>query len=87
MLSRVPILWKFPRPESTGRSSGPSISPVLSARRVRVRTRELIDGRRSFLGSLLEVSPEKIAVSQDGTRWEIPFSLIEKSNYEHDWSA
>jgi ribosome maturation factor RimP len=54
---------------------------------VRVRTRELIQGRRSFLGRLLEVSNDKIAVSQDGTRYEIPFSLIEKSNYEHDWSA
>jgi ribosome maturation factor RimP len=54
---------------------------------VRVRTRELIQGRRSFLGRLLEVSTDKIAVNQDGTRCEIPFSLIEKSNYEHDWSA
>lgn len=54
---------------------------------VRVRTRELIQGRRSFLGRLLEVSNDKIAVSQDGARCEIPFSLIEKSNYEHDWSA
>ena len=56
-------------------------------KKVRVRTRDMINGRRSFLGELLEVSAEKIAVSQDGARWEIPFSLIEKSNYEHDWSA
>ena len=56
-------------------------------KRVRVRTRELIQGRRSFLGSLLEVSREHIALDQDGTRFEIPFALIEKSNYEHDWSA
>ena len=56
-------------------------------KRVRVRTREPIQGRRSFLGPLLEVSSEKIAVDQDGSRVEIPFALIEKSNYEHDWSA
>jgi ribosome maturation factor RimP len=56
-------------------------------KKVRVRTREMINGRRSFLGDLLEVAPDKIAVNQDGSRWEIPFSLIEKSNYEHDWSA
>ena len=56
-------------------------------KRVRVRTREAIGGRRAFLGSLLEVTPERIALNQDGTRWEIPFSIIEKSNYEHDWSA
>jgi len=56
-------------------------------KRIRVRTRDLINGRRSFLGQLLEVSSDKIAVDQDGARWEIPFSVIEKSNYEHDWSA
>ena len=56
-------------------------------KKIRVRTREMINGRRSFLGELLEVSTEKIAVKQDGTRWEIAFSQIDKSNYEHDWSA
>ena len=54
---------------------------------VRVRTRELVQGRRSFLGPLLDVSADRIAVNQDGTRLEIPFAVIEKSNYEHDWSA
>ncbi len=56
-------------------------------KKIRVRTRDMINGRRSFLGELLEVSAEKIAVNQDGARWEIPLSQIEKSNYEHDWSA
>ena len=54
---------------------------------VRVRTRDLVQGRRSFLGPLLDVPAEKIAVNQDGARVEIPFAVIEKSNYEHDWSA
>ena len=56
-------------------------------KRVRVRTLEVVNGRRSFLGQLLEVSADKISLNQDGTRCEIPFVLIEKSNYEHDWSA
>jgi ribosome maturation factor RimP len=56
-------------------------------KKIRVRTREMINGRCSFLGRLLEVLPATIAIDQDGTRWEIPFALIEKSNYEHDWSA
>ena len=56
-------------------------------KRIRVRTHDTINGRRSFVGELLEVSAEKIAVRQDGARWEIPFSQIDKSNYEHDWSA
>lgn len=56
-------------------------------KRVRVRTRDLVQGRRSFLGPLLDVMNDKIAVNQDGARVEIPFAVIERSNYEHDWSA
>ena len=56
-------------------------------KRVRVRTREAIDGRRAFLGNLSAVTAQCIAINQDGRSWEIPFSIIEKSNYEHDWSA
>lgn len=56
-------------------------------KRISVRTRDLVQGRRSFLGPLLDVMSDKIAVNQDGARIEIPFAVIEKSNYEHDWSA
>jgi ribosome maturation factor RimP len=56
-------------------------------KRVRIRTRDLIGGRRSFLGILQTVAGEGITVAQEGTRYDIPFAAIEKSNYEHDWSA
>lgn len=56
-------------------------------KRVRVRARELINGRRSFLGTLEEVLTDQITLNQDGERYSIPFSLIERSNYEHDWST
>jgi ribosome maturation factor RimP len=56
-------------------------------KKVRVRTRDLIQGRRTFLGQLLEVAGDKIFINQDGAKCEIPFSMIERSNYEHDWSA
>jgi ribosome maturation factor RimP len=56
-------------------------------KRVRVRTRDLINGRRSFLGILRSVVGDQIALTQDGVEYQIPFSVIEKSNYEHDWSA
>jgi ribosome maturation factor RimP len=55
-------------------------------KRVRIRTREMIDGRRSFLGILQEVFADRIMVLQEGRPYQIPFSIIEKSNYEHDWS-
>jgi ribosome maturation factor RimP len=56
-------------------------------KRIRVRTRDMIGGRRSFLGILGEVVDDKIVLTQDGAEFQIPFSMIEKSNYEHDWSA
>ena len=56
-------------------------------KRVRVRTRDLIGGRRSFLGILQAVVGESITVAQEETRYDIPFAAIEKANYEHDWSA
>ena len=56
-------------------------------KRIRVRTRDMVNGRRSFLGILQEASPERIKLIQDRVEYEIPFSVIEKSNYEHDWSA
>jgi ribosome maturation factor RimP len=56
-------------------------------KRVRVRTRDLIDGRRSFLGILKEATPGEIVVETDGRDYRIAYAVIEKANYEHDWSA
>jgi len=56
-------------------------------KRIRVRTRDSINGRKSFLGTLQEVLENQITLKQEGAQYEIPFALIEKSNYEHDWSA
>lgn len=56
-------------------------------KRIRIRTRDLIDGRRSFLGILGQVAADSVILNQEGKRYQIPFSMIEKSNYEHDWSA
>jgi ribosome maturation factor RimP len=56
-------------------------------KRIRVRTRDSINGRRSFLGTLQEVLENQITLKQDEAQYQIPFAVIEKSNYEHDWSA
>ena len=56
-------------------------------KRIRVRTRDMIDGRRSFLGILAELVEDGVILAQEGKRYRIPFAMIEKSNYEHDWSA
>lgn len=56
-------------------------------KRIRVRTKDMINGRRSFVGTLQEVLDDQITLKQDGAQYQIPFRVIEKSNYEHDWSA
>ncbi len=56
-------------------------------KRIRVQTREMIEGRRSFLGILKAVEQGQITVQQEGKEYLIPLAVIEKSNYEHDWSA
>jgi ribosome maturation factor RimP len=56
-------------------------------KRIRVRTRDMIVGRRSFLGVLKEVQEDGIALLQEGAEFHIPLSAIEKANYEHDWSG
>jgi ribosome maturation factor RimP len=56
-------------------------------RRIRVRTQEMIQGRKSFLGLLKEVAQDHILLDQDRSEFRIPFVLIEKANYEHDWGS
>ncbi|MBI2351647.1 MAG: ribosome maturation factor RimP [Deltaproteobacteria bacterium] len=76
--------------------SSPGINRVLKkpehfrrfiGKRVRVRTREMIEGSRSFLGLLREVREGGIVLSQQGAEFTIPLSVIEKANYEHDWGT
>ena len=57
------------------------------SKRMRVRSGDIIDESRSFLGILNEISGHNIRIEVEGKQYEIPFSMIEKSNYEHDWSA
>ena len=54
-------------------------------KRIRVRTREPINGRKMFLGPLKEVQADGIAMLQDGVEVRIALAAIDKANYEHDW--
>ena len=56
-------------------------------KRVRVRTAEMILGRRKFSGVLHDTDDEGVTVSQDGREVFIPFQLISRANYAHDWAA
>lgn len=76
--------------------SSPGINRVLKkpehfvryvGKRIRVRTREMIQGRRSFLGLLRGVEGGGIVLLQEKTEFHIPLDVIERANYEHDWSV
>jgi ribosome maturation factor RimP len=49
-------------------------------RRVRVRTREPIDGSKSFSGELVEAADDAVSVAADAGIVRIPFAGIHKSN-------
>ena len=49
-------------------------------RRVRVRTREVIDGSKSFSGELVEAADDAVSVAADAGIVRIPFADIHKSN-------
>jgi len=49
-------------------------------RRVRVRTRDAIDGRQNFTGTLAEADDDAVTVAGEGTAVRIPFVGIKRSN-------
>jgi ribosome maturation factor RimP len=53
-------------------------------RRVRVRTREAIEGQRSFTGTLMSADERRVCLSDDAGEVEIPLSRIRRSNLVPD---
>ncbi len=49
-------------------------------RRIRVRTREDVDGRRSFTGTLTAANERSVSVDSDGASVEIPLDTVRRSN-------
>ena len=56
-------------------------------KRVRVRTIERHDGRRSFVGRSAAVENEGIVVEIDEGEQFIPFDDIAQANYEHEFAG
>jgi ribosome maturation factor RimP len=53
--------------------------------RVRVRTREAIEGQRNFTGTLTDADDESVAVEADGGAVRIPLARIRRSNLVADF--
>lgn len=53
-------------------------------RRVRVRTREAIEGQRSFTGTLTDADDRRVLISADAGDIEIPLAGIRRSNLVPD---
>jgi ribosome maturation factor RimP len=49
-------------------------------RRVRVRTREAIEGRRNFTGTIADADERAVRVEASGHEFEIPLAGIHRSN-------
>ena len=56
-------------------------------KRVRVRTLELRDGRRSFVGTLRAVEDRGIVIEAGEADLFVPFDDIAQANYEHEFAA
>ena len=56
-------------------------------KRVRVRTVERSDGRRSFVGALCGVDEHGITINADAGERFISFDNIAQANYEHDFAS
>ena len=54
-------------------------------RKVRVRTRGAIEGRKSFTGTLTEAGDDAVAVEADGGAVRIPLAGIRRSNLVPDF--
>lgn len=55
--------------------------------RVRVHTREPLDGRRNFRGTLEAVGADAVTVCEEhAAPIQIPFAAIEKAHVDHDFS-
>lgn len=53
---------------------------------VRLRTTEPVSGSQNFLGTLIEVTENVVQLGcESGVVEEIPFELIERANYEHNF--
>ncbi len=51
---------------------------------MRVRTREAIEGRRSFTGTLTDADDRRVLISADAGEIEIPLAGIRRSNLVPD---
>jgi ribosome maturation factor RimP len=52
--------------------------------KVKVRTREAIEGRRNFTGTLTDADEDSVAVDADGSAVRIPLERIRRSNLVAD---
>jgi ribosome maturation factor RimP len=52
--------------------------------RIRVRTREAIEGRRSFTGTLTAADERRVRLEADADEVEIPLARIRRSNLVPD---
>lgn len=84
----APYTLEVSSPGVNRRLTRPEHFPRFVGRRIRVRTDTPMEGRRNFLGILLAVTEAGVALQlEDGGEVRIPFAMIARANYEHDFDT
>ena len=55
--------------------------------RVSVKTMDLIEGRRNFLGTITRAGDSTFVIDQDGMLVEIPYTAVGSARLKVDWDA
>jgi ribosome maturation factor RimP len=83
-----PYTLEISSPGINRRLARPAHYARFVGQRVRVRTATPVAGRRNFLGTLVESTAEDFALRlPDGGEVRIPYGLVLRANYEHDFGA
>lgn len=58
-----------------------------AGQRVRIRTTDLVEGRRNFSGTIRDAHDGVVEVECDGRSYQVPIGAIARANLVPDWEA
>lgn len=56
-----------------------------AGKKVKIKTKEIIDDRKNFIGNLIGIEKKVVSVNVDGKLYSLPFESIKKANLELDF--
>jgi len=84
----VPYTLEVSSPGVNRRLARPEHYARYVGERIRVRTAAPLEGRRNFLGVLLQCTAEHFVLRlPDGAEVQIAYETVQRANYEHDFGG